>query len=364
MASANARLQDEAIDHAIDERRYSTWVVQRMIAVLNRSDARLAAHLSEALLTMEPDSFTVERLEQLLQSLRTVNAQAYAQVLEAMAEPMQGMAAAETQYQASALRAVVPPVVQIAFPVTAVAPEQAYAAAVARPFQGRLLSGWMAELAEDRGRMIRNAVRAGYVEGRTASEIVRTIRGTRARGYADGLLERSRRELGTIVNTALSHTAQTARTLAVEANLDLIKAVRWVSTLDSRTSPPCRLRDGLRYTPDTHKPIGHTVPWGQGPGRLHFNCRSVSVPVTKSWRELGIDADDAPAATRASMDGQVPAETTYPEWFARQSAARQDEIVGVERGRLYRAGKVSFDRFYDDKGRFLTLAQLLARAGT
>ncbi|HEY1138783.1 MAG TPA: hypothetical protein VGE88_01055, partial [Lysobacter sp.] len=70
-----------------------------------------------------------------------------------------------------------------------------------------------------------------------------------------------------------------------------------------------------------------------------------------------------PPATRASMDGQVPAETTYAQWFARQSAERQDDIVGVERGKLYRAGKVGFYRFYDNKGRWLTLDQLMGRIG-
>lgn len=126
----------------------------------------------------------------------------------------------------------------------------------------------------------------------------------------------------------------------------------------------CRVRDGLLYSATVpHRPQGHTVPWGDGPGRLHFNCRSVSVPVLKSWRELGIDADEAPPGTRASMDGQVPADMTYAQWFARQSAARQDEIVGAKRGELYRAGKLTFDKFTDDKGRWLSLDELRARWG-
>lgn len=62
MPTVNAALQDEAIDHAVDLQRYSVDVVRRMIAVLNRSDARLVAQLSEALLRLEATSFTVERL--------------------------------------------------------------------------------------------------------------------------------------------------------------------------------------------------------------------------------------------------------------------------------------------------------------
>jgi hypothetical protein len=123
----------------------------------------------------------------------------------------------------------------------------------------------------------------------------------------------------------------------------------------------CRVRDGLLYDPATHKPLGHKVPWLGGPGRLHFNCRSVSTPVTRSWRELGIDMDDMPPGTRASMDGQVPADLTYADWLAKQSAARQDEVLGPVRAKLFRSG-VPMTKFYDDKGQWLTLPQLLERS--
>ena len=364
MTSVNARLLDEAIDHAVDLRRYSNGVLLRVIAELNRQDARLTAALAEALMRMEPESFTVERLEALLSSVRAINAEAYAAAFQALTPGLQGMAQAEVAAQLAMLSRAVPPVVLLRQPLTRIAWEQAYAAAMARPFQGRLLAGWAANVEAARMVLIRNAVRQGYMDGRTSSEIIRHIRGTRAKGYADGLLDRPRRELAAVVQTALSHTAQTARTEFARANVALIKARKWTSTLDSKTTPACQIRDGLQYTNEERpKPIGHSVPWLQGPGRLHFNCRSVDTPVTKSWRELGIDLDELPPGTRASMDGQVPADTTYGEWLGRQSPGRQDEILGPKRAALFRAGKVTFDRFFDDKGRFLTLAELLARIG-
>lgn len=357
--TANAALQDRAIDRAVDLRRYANGVLLRMIATLNRSDARLAAELAEALLRLPAESFTVERLEALLASVRETNRAAYAAVFDALEADLRELSRLESAAEASRLRAVVPPAIQLRFPIAAVAWEQVYAAALARPFQGRLLRDWATNLGESRMRMIRNAVRAGYVEGQTASDIIRAIRGTRALRYADGLLARPRRELATVVQTALSHTAQLARTHSYAANADLIKAIRWVSTLDSRTSPMCQIRDGLMYSAATpHRPLGHKVPWGDGPGRLHFNCRSVSVPVLKSWRELGIDADEMTPSTRASMGGQVPADLTFGAWLRGQSAARQDEILGATRGAMLRDGRLTLDRFFDDKGRWLTLAQL------
>lgn len=362
--TANTRLRDEAIGHAVDQRRYTNNVIRRVIATLNRQDARLAAALTEALERMPASAFTVERLEALLVSVRQVNAQAYAAAMDELRDGMRGMAQAATAAQTSAFTTAIPPAILALQPLTAIAFEQAYAAALSRPFQGRLLAGWAANVEAGRLEAIRNAVRTGYMDGLTTDQIVRGIRGARALGYADGLLDRSRREIQTIVQTALSHTAQTSRGLLYEANADLIASLKWDSTLDGKTSAGCQIRDGKLYTADAaHKPIGHAIPWLGGPGRLHFNCRSVDVPVLRSFRELGIDMDDIPAGTRASMDGQVPADTTYGQWLGRQSAARQDDILGPERGALLRAGKVSFERFYDDKGRFLTLEQLLAKLG-
>lgn len=362
--TVNAQLQDRAIDHAVDVLRFNRGVVMRMIATLNRADARLAAALAEAILRLDRDSFTVERLEALLGSVRAINAQAYQEVFAALAPEIRGLATAEAAAQVSMMRVSVPAAIQVAFPIAAVAPEQVYAAALSRPFQGRLLSGWAANVEASRMTLIRNAIRTGIVDGLTTDQIIRSIRGTRARKYEDGILARPRRDLASVVQTALSHTQQTARQVFYDANTDLIKAVQWVSTLDTRTSTQCRVRDGLRYEPDAkHKPIGHSVPWLEGPGRIHFNCRSVSVPITKSWRELGIDADELPTGTRASMDGQVPEDTTYAQWIARQSYARQVDILGEERAKLLRDGKVTFDKFSDDKGRWLTLDELMERIG-
>jgi hypothetical protein len=357
----NEALQDKAIDRAIDLQRYQRGIVLRLIAILNRTDARLTAQLSEALMQLERDSFTVERLDALLTSVRSLNAQAYAAVFAELEPQMRTLAEVESGYQAGLFKATLPSVVQLQFPVAGVSIEQVYAAAVSRPFQGRLLAGWAANVEASRMVLIRNAVRQGYVEGRTTAEIIQTIRGSRALNYADGLLDRARRELATVVQTALSHTAQTARQAFYDANASVIKALKWTSTLDSRTSEGCIVRDGLLYDPETHKPIDSKVPWLGGPGALHFNCRSVSTPVTKSWRELGIDMAEMPAGTRASMDGQVPADLSYGDWLKRQSAARQDEILGPVRGKLLRSG-TPLDKFSDDKGRWLTLPQLLERS--
>lgn len=361
MPTVNELLADETVAHAANLQLYSNGVVRRVIATLNRSDARIAAELALALEQMDGESFTVERLEALLGSVRALNADAYRQVFADLASELQQLAEYEAGYQLELFQTAIPEPVQVRFPIAPVAPAQAYAAAMARPFQGRLLKDWAANVEASRLTSMRNAVRQGFVEGKTASDIVRQIRGTKAANYADGLMQRPRRELQTVVQTALSHTAAVARQEFQNANSNIIKAVRWVSTLDNRTSEPCRIRDQLRYEAQTHKPIGHKVPWLAGPGRLHWGCRSTDAPVTKSWRELGIPIDEMTPAQRASMDGQVPAETTYSEWLKRQSAGRQDQILGPERGRLMREGGLQLPDFYDSRGNWLTIDELKRR---
>lgn len=359
MESVNDLLLDENIRHQVALAKYSNAVVTKMVAVLNRSDIRLYAELQEALARMEPGTFTVERLESLLGSVRATNAAAYETIARELTDDLRNFAQYEASYQAQALQNVLPASVHVA----AVTPETVYAAAMARPFQGVLLKDVLKDMDATRARKVRTAVAQGFTEGKTTDQIVRELRGTRAKGYSDGLLEVSRREVEAITRTAISHVAGMVQDRSAEANADIIKAVRWSATLDLRTSPICRPRDGKMYEPVSHKPVGHSLPWLGGPGRAHWNCRSSQVPVLKSNQDLGVDVPDVVVVgkTRASMDGQLPAETTYSQWLAKQSAARQDDVLGPTRGRLLREGKLPIDRMYSNRGEFLTLDQLRER---
>lgn len=356
MATTNEALRDEVVRHQVDLQRYSNFVVQRMIALLNRADADLFAQLTAALEQIDGSNFSVQRLEMLLEAVRRLNAQAYEAIARELPAELQAFTAHEVSFQLQLFKAA-PVTLEVAAPAV----EQVYAAALARPFQGRLLSEWSKSIEAGRMAHIRDAVRIGVVENQTTSQIVQRLRGTRAKKYSDGLIEIDRRHAEAVVRTAVQHVAGVARDNVLAANADIVKATLWLSTLDSSTSPMCRIRDRLKYTADTHKPIGHKVPWGAGPGRLHWCCRSTSAPVLKSWRELGIDMEDAPAGTRASMDGQVPAETTYAEWLKNQPASRQDDILGPTRGALLRRGGLDLGDFYNERGRALPLAELRER---
>jgi len=355
MATANETLHDEAVNYAIQLHRYSNGQVRKIIALLNRADAQLTAELDAAIARNAPQA-TIDHIDVVLQQVRAINAEAYRQVGATLTAHLAEFTAYTVGKELGIIRLALPGGARAVVDLQGVSPAQVNAAAMARPFQGRLLREWMADLETARAAKIRDAVRIGIVNGNTTEQIVRTIRGTRANGYADGLLERPRADLETIVRSAISHTAAYAREQVVQANADIVRALAWVAVLDQKTTQQCRVRDGHTYSTDKHKPLDGGPPWGAGPGQLHFNCRSVSVPVLKSWRELGLK--DPSPATRASMDGAVPAEMNYAEWLAKQPMERVEEILGPIRARLYKKGGLKLAQFSNDKGTLYTLDEL------
>jgi len=357
MTTINERLLDEAIARSLFQSRYGAGVADKMVKVLNKSDAELSARLIVALDNFDPNSFTVRRIESLLGSVREINKQAVQSTFTTLADELLEFARHDAGYQLSLFDSLIPDVVLRHYPMMGVTAEQIYSVAVAKPFQGRLLSEWAENIEADRMTRIINAVKSGYLAGDPVEQIARKVRGTKARGYQDGAIEAGRANVTAVVKTAVTHLASVARDKFAENNADILDSKQWRSTLDNKTSPPCIIRDGLKYTLDG-KPVGHKVPYLQGPGRLHFCCRSTENLLTKSWRELGIDIDEMDEGTRASMDGQVPAGTNFSEWIQRQSFQRQVQVFGETRARLLQEGGMRVDELFSDKGEKISLNEL------
>lgn len=353
----NEFLRDESVAHALWVHRYSTGVAGQMVQTLDKMDADIAARLLVALDELDYDSFTVRRLESLLGSVRELNKQAVKNALGTLTDELKAYCEYEAGHQLNLFTAALPEMVLRHIPLQAITPSQLYAGSMSRPFQGRLLSEWASGLETDRMTRLTNTVRQGYLSGDTTEAIARKIRGTLDKGYKDGALEASRRNAMAIARTAVSHVASSARNDFARQNTDLIKGKQWLSTLDTRTTPMCIARDGLLYTLD-NEPINHSIPYLTGPGKIHWCCRSTETYVLRSWDEFGIDVNEWDASTRASMDGQVAPDTTYGDWLERQSEERQTSVLGATRAKLMRDGGMKTERFYNDKGWWLTLDEL------
>lgn len=346
MATANDRLFANAVRHQIGLVRYSTSTVKKIIAMLNRSQVRILDQLAKFDPSEGDGSFSQQRLESLLVSLRSINAEGLRAITEAFDGDLRDLGTHEVEFTARAFDTLVPIELNVIQPTR----EQLYAAVHAKPFRGKLLSEYYGDLPEATMAPVRSAIRQGFAEGRTTDQIIRELRGSRAAKYTDGILQQPRRSVERLVRTAINHTATVAREQVYKENADLVKGVRWVSTLDMRTSDICQALDGEVFPPDD----GPRPP-------AHLNCRSTTSPVLKSWEELGFEVGDLPEGTRASMDGQVPASMTYQEWLSGQSEAVQDDVLGPTRAALFRDGGLTLDKFVDEANRSLTLEQLRAR---
>lgn len=342
-------LLNHAVRHQVDMAAYGNFVLAKMIRILNLTDADLIAQLNAALADVDADSFKVQRLDALLKSARELNAQAYAALYQGMTDELRAYVEYEGQFQYDLYKHIVP----VDFSIAAIVPSQVYAAAVAQPMQGRLLKDWAAGLGANRLQRIKDTIAVGYTQGKTTADIVREIRGTKALNYADGLLDTSRREIDAVVQTALSHTAHITRSTFYQDNLDILGDEMWVSTLDGKTTPDCRARDHLLYTPVDHKPVGHSVPYRAGPGRLHWRCRSTSIALLKGQKTL--------YGQRSAAGGPVDANLSYNDWLKAQTDEAQDEILGKAKGRAYREGGYKAEVFTNDRGRTLTLKQMTER---
>ena len=100
-------------------------------------------------------------------------------------------------------------------------------------------------------------------------------------------------------------------------------------------------------------------------GILTHNCRSTTVPVIDYE---ALDLIPPPPAKRASAQGQVPADTTYGEWLAKQPRDVQEQALGSKAPYFRRLAEkhgpqAAIAKLVRDDGSEVTLEQLRKRYG-
>ena len=151
-------------------------------------------------------------------------------------------------------------------------------------------------------------------------------------------MARARQGSATLVQTHVASAVAVATALLAQRNSDNSLILIHTSVLDSKTSFICLGRHGLRFTSDTHEPIGHSIPY-LGGVPYHPNCRS-------SFQ------------TGLRNGGPIP-DANVSAWLRRQSTARQDEILGPTRAQMFRDGRLTARQLLESvTGRPLTLEEL------
>ncbi len=342
MKTVNEELFDASVRHQVYLQRLTGGIVKEINELLIDAESEL----SQLILKDDLTDFSKARLNKLLSDIRLITKDTYNVLENNLNSKLTDLAEYESDFNARLISNTLPVSIELTRPTL----EALSAIVTAQPLQGRFIKDEIKDLADSKIKQIERALRLGLVEGETTPQIIRRIRGSRLLNYKDGIVHKSYRDAERLVRTATNHVASFARDELYKNNPNIVKQWRFTATLDSRTSVTCASLDGQIY--DVGK--------GPRPPR-HPNCRSSTAPIIGSWKQLGINLKEAPVGTRASLNGQIPATTTYNKWLKTQPLEFVEDVLGKTRTKLYLGGKLSLDRFTDHSGEIYTLKILKQR---
>lgn len=338
--SVNDELADAVTARTITLARYDASLRRDVLKLLRAVEKDILAALPA--ITSETRK---ARLNKQLAEVRAIISSGYSEIIQLTDQGLTELAGIEAKWQRTAVNRAIGVDIASAMPSA----EQLAAIASNTLIQGAPSADWWGRQSADLQFQFVSAVRLGLAQGETNAQITKRVMQA---------MEVSRRNATTLVRTSVQAVAIAARDASMQANSDVIKGKVSIATLDGRTTPVCAAYSGTTYTLE-NEPIPPTkLPYLAIP--RHFSCRSVWSPITKSFRDLGLDIDDFTPSTRASMDGQVPASTTFAEFLERKGEAWQDEFLGKGKAKLWRDGKITLSDLIDATGRELTLSELRA----
>jgi hypothetical protein len=346
MASVNDDLRDFMLSHRLGLNRYSNAVNADIQRLLFQTHLDLRRQLRQRLFNIDVlgrdrGPITTIRVKNMINQSKQMLVDGMADAHSALVPKLEELAAYEQQYLKDSIRKAVPSDIPLA--ITLSSPELLNSIVTSKPMQGRLLGDHFKKLGARSGtaaKALEQSIKVGLAQGKTIEQIVRQVDAK--------ALRLMRHNVAAVVHTAVSHVTGSMRQQVGQDNPGIVKGYQWLSTLDNRTTLEwCIPRDGHTYDLN-YEPTSGGPPWLEGPGMLHWNCRSDSTYVLKSWKELGIKAKELSGQTRASMTGQVPRETTAKQFFEKLlkdpvQRQRLMQLHGAKMIQLVENGTVSLD---------------------
>jgi hypothetical protein len=338
-------LADKALTHQIFLQRFSAGEKKKVLAVLVDMRKELVAKLRAGDVT----EFSRGRLNKLLVECNAIIKQGYNEIQTKL--DLDGLAEVEA---AATIKPLVAVGLEASLPTVAVMKSLISNSLIS----GAPSSEWWKKQSDDMAFKFSAQVRQGIAQGETMQQIVRRIAGSKKLGIP-GLFEEARKNSFALVHTSVMQVSADARLATYKANSDIIKGVRQLSVMDSRTSAVCVAYSGAEWDLDGNPINGTTLPFNGGPPR-HWGCRSVLTSITKTFKELGIKGlPELPdTGERASDLGPIDRKTTFDQFLKMHDKEYQDEMLGKGRAQLWRDGKLSLSQLLDGEGRELSLKEL------
>lgn len=383
--TANEDLLAAIVRHQVDILRFSKGEALTALGILDAADKDLVAQIAGRVNAgLSPLGTT--RLEALLSDVRRQRERVFKRLKNQYNKSLTGLAGNEAAFEQAVLEGSIP----FDFK-TASVQDATLKALVNEPIRGLHLDGWLDNMQKADVDRLQQIVTLAAIEGQTVQQVTSALKQA---------LNTNRRNAEALARTSINHVSNRAREAVWDANEDIIDGLRWTATLDGRTSPICQSRDG-EVAPVGSNPLPAGADPLNPPGArppAHFNCRSVMVPIIDGeaivgdrpfvrdtrtrkqrmidfrkdaklkagakWKDLSVKQRNALIAKERSAwakanIGQVPGKITYEQWLRKQPTGFQNEVLGREKGKLFRQG-ASLDKFVDKSGKSLTLKQLKA----
>jgi SPP1 gp7 family putative phage head morphogenesis protein len=376
MGTTNEDIRNFLLLRQLDLLRYSKSVQKKIIKLLEESNSYVTESIEKKISTLVGkdiiSTYTLDRLKALDKAIKDIRFGSFLSIGKELKSSLYELAKEELKHSLDLVNGSVPVVLDLVNPDFA----RLRALVTDNPIQGKVLKDWILKLSRDDYGRLTSSVRLGLSTGQTNKEILNNV---------ELLLELTKKQVSTIVRTAIMDVAASVREQLYNENQEVFEKEIYVATLDARTTAICRANDGKIF----EKGKGLMPP-------AHFNCRSIRVPLLTEklignrpfnpttqkqllaeyakQNNLGkiTNRDDLPRGTKKDFDtfarkrareliGTVPASTTYEDFIKAQSVEFQNEVLGKTKAQLFRNGGLRLDQFVDTNGNELTILELSER---
>jgi hypothetical protein len=280
-------MKQQILAREADLEKVASRLIRSAAAILNQSESDLARQVRErfgwiAARGYDSSSLTLKRVEAGLLDIDSILRQAYKGVEADLRGNLLTVGKQEIALQKELLAGITDRDLKSPQP-------GAVGALLANvPFRGGRLRDWIIRLTDNAMQRVEGAIRGRLAARLPIDDVVRAVIGSKAKGWMDGVTEPGRNELAKVAKSALQFTTGKAREEVWKVNDGIVEALEWVAVVDGAKcplEPSCSDRGGLLYNAVTHEPIDHDIPWLEGPGLVHWNCRCVAIPVIVANRE-------------------------------------------------------------------------------
>lgn len=214
---------------------------------------------------------------------------------------------------------------------------------------GSTLKDYQTGLSNKHVKDFKRIIAQGVLEGENTETITRSLKET------TGILSNNAR---TIANTVIGNAQQESYNEAANQFNEVISYAFSEGTLDSRTTPICQKYTGKSWRRKKGESLQDFIARIPDKPKRHYNCRSQLVYQTSEQHKTMNEIDkpsvvDSKEKTVKHRDGTtstkytdkkvkfVPADTTYDQWFSRQSAKFQKQVLGESRYKLMKEGRLT-----------------------